>query len=210
VEHSQSVADILSAESRRGALALPEHRLEALAEAMEWLAPKAFRFGLTNYDDPRDFAASLVAPLLVLLQESASACVQSPALDFGAGSGAVGLALAVLRPDLQLILADRRARVVQFLDLCSRRLQLANCTALLSDLADPPPGVVAAIGTVLSRAFGPTPVALTHASRLVRPGGCIALWHQPPAPPSPVNLRPAGTLATSVPSLALTLYRRGI
>ena len=210
MKHLVSGITIFSDEARRVDVALSEDRLSALAEAVEWLGPAAFRFGLTNYASTHEFAANLVAPVLGLLRDSLSELVQSPALDFGAGFGAVGLALAILLPDTQVVLADRRARVVQFLDLCLRRLQLTNCTALQADLANPPHDLIEAIGTALIRAFGPTPVALTYAARLIRPGGSIALWHQPPAPPPPADLRLADTLTTSVPSLALTLYQRDI
>jgi len=209
VKQTRPIIGILEAEVHRLALTGLEDRVVALAEALEWLGPAAFRFGLTNYATTEEFTTNLVAPVLTLLAPSLSGLLQSPALDFGAGSSAVGLALAILRPDMQVLLADRRARVVQFADLALRRLQLANCEGLQVDLANPPSELAGSIGTVLVRAFGPTPVALTHACRLIRPGGSIALWHQPPAPPPPADLRLVDTLATGVPSLALTVYQRG-
>ncbi|MEI6500120.1 MAG: RsmG family class I SAM-dependent methyltransferase [Armatimonadota bacterium] len=210
MKHQTSIPKILLEEARRVGCTPPEGDLDRLAEALEWLGPAAFRLGLTNYATTAEFTANLAAPVLSLLQASAAPLLQSPALDFGAGSGAVGITVAILRPDLQVILADRRARVVQFIDLGLRRLRLANCTALEADLANPPDDFREAVGTVLIRAFGPTAVALTHASRLVCPGGSIALWHQPPAPPPPADLRLADTLRTGVPSLALSLYERDI
>lgn len=210
MKHPPSIAQLLSVEAGRLDLSLSPDRIRSLAEAMEWLGPAAFRFGLTNYATTPEFTANLVAPALVLLADGVFGRVNSPALDFGAGSGAVGLALAVLCPEIEVILADRRTRVVQFLDLSLRRLQLTNCTARQADLANPPADLALAIGTVLIRAFGPTPTALTYASRLIRPGGSIALWHQPPAPPPPADLRLLDTHSTGVPSLALTLYQRGL
>lgn len=210
MKHLSSVSTIFASEARRVEVTLTEERLVTLTSAMEWLGPAAFRFGLTNYATTEEFAANLVTPVLGLLQAPLSRLRHSPALDLGTGSGAVGLALAILCPDTQVILADRRARVVQFVDLALKRLQLANCTALQADLANPPDDLVEAIGTVLIRAFGPTPTALAHASRLIRRGGSIALWHQPPSPPPPADLRLADTLLTGVPSLALTLYQRDL
>ena len=202
------VCDILQEERRRLELGLPEDRWEALCAAVAWLGPVAHQMGLTNYSDVQEFTSNLVAPTLPLLRAPFEDHLFSPALDFGAGSGAVGLTLAILRPDLEVVLADRRARVIQFLDLAAHRLHLANCQMLSADLAAPPTEWLQACGTVLIRAFGPTPVALKHAAQLVRPGGSIALWHQPPPPPAPAELRQGLTLMTSVPALALTIYDR--
>ena len=154
----------------------------------------------------RSFVEQLVMPLLPMLTTPAEAHLHSAALDFGAGSGAVGLSLAVLRPDLEVILADRRARVIQFADLSIARLRLSNCSSLKIDLGNPPVQWRANCGTVLIRAFGPTAEALEHAQRLVRPGGSVALWHQPPAPAPPAPLRQALSLETDISSLAITIY----
>lgn len=203
-----SVVEILQQHRNKLQLDLSDERWTALAAGIDWLGPLAQQMGLTNYSDLSEFTSQLVAPLLPLLQPTLQHHLLSPALDFGAGSGAVGIALAILRPDLQVVLADRRARVVQFLDLCLRRLQLTNGSALQTDLAAPPSEWQHACGTVLIRAFGPTDVALKHAAQLMRPDGSIALWHQPPPPAPPAELRQAHSLMTSVPALALTIYDR--
>lgn len=206
VKHS--VADILQHHRRELQLNLPDERWTALADGIDWLFPLAHQMGLTNYPEVTEFTSNLVAPLFPLLHPDLQDYLLSPALDFGAGSGAVGLSLAILRPDIDVVLADRRARVVQFLDLASRRLHLSNCSTLQADLAAPPAPWREACGTVLIRAFGPTDTALLHAAQLVRPGGSIALWHRPPSPAPPADLRQAHTLMTSVLALSLTIYDR--
>lgn len=206
VKHS--VDDILTHGRAELELSIPDDRWAALADAIAWQGPLAQQMGLTNYPDLAEYTSNLIVPLLPLLQSSLDQYLLSPALDFGAGSGAAGLSLAILRPDLQVVLADRRARVVQFLDLCSRRLHLSNCSTLQADLASPPTEWRHVCGTVLIRAFGPTDLALKHAAQLMRPDGAIALWHQPPSPAPPADLRQAHTLQTSVPALALTIYDR--
>ncbi|MHB8996516.1 MAG: RsmG family class I SAM-dependent methyltransferase [Armatimonadota bacterium] len=187
-------------------LELPAERWEALGVALEWLGPASLQIGLTNYPDTPTFVEQLVMPLLPLLTGPAQAHLHSPALDFGAGSSAVGLSMAILRPDIEVILADRRARVVQFADLCIARLRLDNCSSLKIDLGNPPAQWRGSCGTVLIRAFGPTSEAIVHAQRLVRPSGSVALWHQPPSPAPPHPLRQVATLETGIPSLAITIY----
>lgn len=206
--HDSTTADLIQARSSVLGLELSQDRIAALGPALDWLYPAALRLGLTNYRTAAEFVSNLALPVLDLLQPALTSYVASPTLDFGAGSGAVGLSLAILRPDLQVVLADRRTRVVQFLDLCLARLQVANCMALQADLANPPDQHRASYGLVLVRAFGPTPRALRQASGLLRSNGAIALWHQPPPPQPPDSLEQAETTLTGVPSLALTIYRR--
>jgi 16S rRNA G527 N7-methylase RsmG len=188
-------------------LTLTEGVLIHLADALAWLGPASLRLGLTNYRTPTAFVSNLVTPVLDLLRPRLAGHLLSPVLDFGAGSGALGLSLAILRPELQVVLADRRARVVQFLDLGLSRLHLSNCAALRIDLASPPAEYLRAYGLVLVRAFGPPTAALAHAAVFLQADGGIALWHQPPPPQPPDGLRLAETMPTSVDSLALTIYR---
>ena len=201
-----ALAALLASHGERLGVTLPDDRWGVLAECLEWLAPASLQIGLTNYPTTQLFTEHLVVPLLPLLTPTAASLLHSPTLDFGAGSCAVGLSLAILRPDLEIILADRRARVVQFADLCLSRMRLANCSSLRVDLGNPPESSRETCGTVLIRAFGPVSGALRHAQALVRPGGSIALWHQPPSPAPPDPLRQVLAMPTGVESLVLTVY----
>jgi hypothetical protein len=203
-----TVASLLDIEAKRLGLKAAPDAVRCLDEAVSWHYPAAFRLGLTNYPDVKDYVSQLILPALTLLRGELSRSVHSPLLDFGAGSGAVGLTLALLCPDWQVVLADRRARVVQFLDLACSRLRLSNCRTACVDLSAPPSELQGSIGTVLIRAFGPTGQALEYATPLLQDDGTIALWHQPPSPPPPDDFGQAITLETSVSSLALTLYSR--
>ncbi|MEN6645044.1 MAG: RsmG family class I SAM-dependent methyltransferase [Armatimonadia bacterium] len=189
-------------------LSSDEFDIRRLADLLAWLHPAAARLGLTNYRDIQTYIAQLVVPALYLLSPTLAPYRLSPMLDFGAGSGAVGLSLACLLPEAEVVLADRRSRVVQFLDLAVSRGGLRNCRSLLADLSAPSPEQQGSCGTVLIRAYGPTTEALRQAVLWTRPEGTIALWHQPPAPDPPDHLTRADTLQTSVPALALTIYRR--
>lgn len=179
-----------------------------LVDLLEWLYPAAARLGLTNYPDIGSYTSQLVIPALYLLSPTLEPYRLSPMLDFGAGSGAVGLALACLLPQSEVVLADRRSRVVQFVDLAVSRAELTNARSLLADLSAPSAEQRGSCGTVLIRAYGPTDLALQQALLWTRAEGTIALWHQPPAPDPPDHLTRAHTLDTSLPALALTIYRR--
>jgi hypothetical protein len=50
--------------------------------------------------------------------------------------------------------------------------------------------------------------ALAGARAWVRPGGTVALWHQPGASGTPDGLTALWTEETELPSLVLTLYQR--
>jgi 16S rRNA G527 N7-methylase RsmG len=192
--------------SENAGIELPPERLDRLLELIAWAAPSAARLGLTKYDSPVHYTLNLVLPSLALAEIAPEAAYEGPGLDFGAGAGAVGLCWAVLRPEMQTVLADRRARVVQFLDLCLRRFGVSNGRASLLDLSTPPGEAVDRYGLVWVRAYAPGPEALKQARQWLRPGGWIALWHQPPTPEPPADLKLWKTTATTVDSLDLTVY----
>ncbi|MCE5237043.1 class I SAM-dependent methyltransferase [bacterium] len=193
---------------QRLALCVAPDRLGALTSLLSWLAPASHHIGLTKYADPLSLAQNLVAPAIQLLSPSLRPHLSSPALDFGAGCGAVGLSLGCMWPELEVVLADRRQRVVQFLDIAIRRHGLSNCTSLLVDLHRPPEAMQGRFGTVLIRAFGPAEPSLASSADWARPGGTVALWRQPGACPTPDGLNALRTDRTDVPSLVLTLYQR--
>lgn len=182
--------------------------LPHLVDLIEWLHPAACRLGLTQYSDPTALADGLIIPAFAVLRPELPPSILSPALDFGAGSGAVGLSLAIILPGLQVVLADRRKRVVEFLDLVLTRFSVPNCTTLQVDLAEPPAEQANSFGLVLIRAYGPASEALTQAARWLKPAGAAALWHQPPSPDPPEGLVRAETVPTLLSALALTIYSR--
>jgi len=181
---------------------------DKLPELVSWLAPAAHRLGLTKYGTAIAMAEHLVAPTVLLLRPDLQRFIASPILDFGAGAGAVGLSLALLLPHMEVVLADRRQRVVEFLDVAAHRHGLGNCHARLVDLSHPPHGPGEAFATVLIRAFGPAQQALAEARPWIRPGATAVLWHQVGDVQSPDGLTALRTVATPVPSLALTICRR--
>jgi len=207
-----SAASYLVQYAQRHGLTIPDDRMDLLETLILWLAPASHRIGLTKYADPLTMSKQLVAPALLLLKlllkPEFLTQAPSPMLDFGAGSGAIGLSLAALMPEHEIVLADRRRRVVQFLDIAARRHHLDNCGCLLVDLGRPTPDWQSHFGTVLVRAFGPVDQALTDARSWLRPGGTVALWRQPDASGTPDGLSALWTEETELPSLVLTLYQR--
>lgn len=192
--------------ARRG-FPLNRAQTDHIASLTAWLAPAAHRMGLTKYGHPLAMCENLVAPTLLLLAPDVMPLVGSPVLDFGSGSGAVGLSLGVCLPGHEIVLADRRDRVIQFTDLAARRHGIANVRSLLTELSEPAPGNGLGFATVLVRAFGPAAQAVGDAAGWVRPGGVVALWHQPGLVDAPDGLKALRTDPTELPSLVLTLYQ---
>ncbi|MBU0609230.1 MAG: class I SAM-dependent methyltransferase [Armatimonadetes bacterium] len=189
-------------------LPLAEAHTERIASLVTWIAPAAHRMGLTKYARPLAMCENLVAPALLVLSPDIMPLVRSPMLDFGTGSGAIGLSLGISLPEHEMVLADRRDRVVQFTDLAARRQGIGNARSMLTDLSAPAPGHGPSFATVLVRAFGPAAQALSDAAGWVGPGGVVALWHQPGPPDAPDGLKALRTDPTELPSLVLTLYQR--
>lgn len=99
--------------------------------------------------------------------------------DLGSGGGIPGLVIAHDRPDLQLLLVDRRAKRTDFLDRMVRRLRWADrVTIICADVED----VITTAPTIdaaVARGFGPPATTLSVASRLVRGGGRVIISEPP-------------------------------
>lgn len=101
-------------------------------------------------------------------------------VDLGSGGGVPGLVIAHDRPDLELLLVDRRAKRTDFLDRVVRRLGWADrvsvvCADVEVLMAAGDPGIDAAV----ARGFGPPMWTLEVGTTLVRPGG-ITVISEPP------------------------------
>ena len=96
-----------------------------LEELSRWLAERASPLGFTNYRTPEDISRHALSPTFSLFSLARSG-LTGPLLDLGAGSGALGLTVAILCPSLPITLADRRSRAATFMSLTCARLQLNN------------------------------------------------------------------------------------
>lgn len=181
-------------------------QIRRLAEFVEWAGPHAARLGLTRYAEPSEFARRLVAPTLALAQPVFQREVRTPVLDFGTGSGALGITVALLWPNVRVVLADRRLRAVRFAEVACARFGIENAEAQVKELSLPPADAADCYALILLRAFAPTGEALGLTKLWTASGGAVALWHRPP-PPMSCGLELVGTSATTVPDLQLSLYR---
>jgi 16S rRNA (guanine527-N7)-methyltransferase len=106
-------------------------------------------------------------------------------VDIGSGAGLPGIVLAILRPDLSVILVDSTLKRSVFLGECVAELGLPNAEvrrARAEDLAGPPPrgakgrhtpGAHIAADVVIARAVAPLRQLAEWAEPLVRPGGTL-------------------------------------
>jgi 16S rRNA (guanine527-N7)-methyltransferase len=103
-------------------------------------------------------------------------------VDLGSGGGVPGLVIARARPDLHLVLVDRRVSRTDHLRRLVGRLGLeARVEVLAVDAAEVPKHLRSAADAVVARGFGPPAVTLRAAVPLLRPGGLIVV-SEPPMP----------------------------
>jgi 16S rRNA (guanine527-N7)-methyltransferase len=107
--------------------------------------------------------------------------VRGRVIDLGSGGGVPGLVIAVERPDLEVVLVDRREKRT---DLCRRmtaRLRLSDrvrvLTADVGDLDALAPMLPA--DAVVARGFGPPDERARHAAPLLRLGGSLVVSEPP-------------------------------
>jgi 16S rRNA (guanine527-N7)-methyltransferase len=147
-----------------------------LDELARWLAGRAFPLGLTNYAVAETVREHHIAPTLAVF------CLQTPlsglTLDLGAGSGALGLTLALLSADIRVILVDRRRRSAEFIALTIARLGLKNAKAMQVNAEGLAKRMPQAFDMICFRALAPAPAALSMAAPLLRSSGFVFAWHQ--------------------------------
>jgi 16S rRNA (guanine527-N7)-methyltransferase len=107
----------------------------------------------------------------------ALANVSGTVIDLGSGGGVPGLVIADARPDLHVVLLDRRASRTDHLRRLVGRLGFAGRVEVLTvDAAAAPPAIGDA---VVARGFGPPPATLRAAAPLLRPAGLVIVSEPP-------------------------------
>jgi 16S rRNA (guanine527-N7)-methyltransferase len=91
-----------------------------------------------------------------------------PVYDFGSGNGFPGLVMAILYPDLKVILVDRDKRKLEFLKHVIFTLKLANCSTEEIDVEKLPDR---SVFNVVSRGFAPLPKSLILCRKSIANGG---------------------------------------
>ncbi len=103
--------------------------------------------------------------------------------DLGSGAGVPGLAVAVARPDLALVLIDAAARRADFLEEAVAALDLADRVRVVHGRAEVlgHGELRGSLDAVLARAFGPPAVTAECAAPLLRVGGLLVVSEPPGA-----------------------------
>lgn len=91
----------------------------------------------------------------------------------GSGAGFPGIPIAIARPDLEVVLVERRERRVHFLRHVVRTLGL-SCAVRRASIEAPPDGPL--FDAVLMRGVAPARDALRMARGWAAPGGELWLW----------------------------------
>lgn len=109
----------------------------------------------------------------------ALAGVQGRVIDLGTGGGIPGLVVAARRPDLRLVLVDRRATRTDHVERLVRRLGWSDRVEVITADTDRlrRDGVTA--DAAIARGFGPPATTLQVAATLVRPVGIIVISEPP-------------------------------
>lgn len=106
--------------------------------------------------------------------------VSGTVVDLGTGGGVPGLVVAIDRPDLCVVLVDRRQKRTDFLERAVARLGVGHRVEVRCDdverMATRSPG---AFDAVTARGFGPPQYTLRLAARMVVPDGPIVISEPP-------------------------------
>jgi 16S rRNA (guanine527-N7)-methyltransferase len=100
-------------------------------------------------------------------------------LDLGSGGGVPGLVIAVDRPDLHLVLVERRQTRADHLVRLVGRLELTDRVSVRAVDAERLHDELSPVDAVVARGFGGTDVTLRAAVPLLTPGGRIVVSEPP-------------------------------
>ena len=112
---------------------------------------------------------------------TALADVHGVVVDLGAGGGVPGLVIAHDRPDLRLVLIDRRSTRTDHLRRLVARLGWGDRVEVVAADAAAVVGRLAPADAAVARGFGPPLTTLAAATRLVIAGGLLVV-SEPPVP----------------------------
>ncbi len=122
----------------------------------------------------------------------ALADVSGTVVDLGSGGGVPGLVIALARPDLRLVLVDRRASRTDHLHRLVGRLGVDDRVEIVAaDAVAVPELLRAPVDAVVARGFGAPRATLRAAVPLLRPDGLIVVSEPPAGAPTdrwPVRL----------------------
>lgn len=153
-----------------------ERLLAHLALIAEWNA----RAGLTAITRPAEAARLHILDSLLCLQ--AGIPPRAAVIDVGSGAGFPGVPLAIVRPDLSLVLLEPAARRAAFLEMAVATLRLpARVEAMRAEDAGRATGFRERFDVVVARAVAPLPVLSELVLPLARVGSKAVLLKGPVA-----------------------------
>jgi 16S rRNA (guanine527-N7)-methyltransferase len=107
--------------------------------------------------------------------------VRGTVIDLGSGGGVPGLVVAWMRPDLSVVLVDRRATRTDHLRRLVHRLNRAEQVAVVTSEAAALPHLLAGpAAAVVARSFGPPAAVLRVATPILADDGVIVVSEPPP------------------------------
>jgi 16S rRNA (guanine527-N7)-methyltransferase len=138
--------------------------------------------------------------------------VTGTVVDLGTGGGVPGLVIATRRPDLQLVLVDRRATRTDHLRRLVRRVGVDDRVSVLTaDVMSIE--LDADADAAVARGFGAPERTLRAGVHVVRPGGRIIVSEPPVPSPSrwpPALLRQLGVAALPSPDRRVAVFSRHV
>jgi 16S rRNA (guanine527-N7)-methyltransferase len=142
---------------------------------------------------------------------TALADVHGVVVDLGAGGGVPGLVIAHDRPDLRLVLIDRRTARTDHLRRLVGRLGWGDRVEVVAADAAAVVGRMTPADAAVARGFGPPLTTLTAAARLVVAGGLLVVSEPPDPDPTrwpAAQVSAAGWSRTSSPDPRVATFRR--
>lgn len=131
-------------------------------------------------------------------------------VDLGSGGGIPGLVLAVERPNLHMVLLDRRSQRTDFLRRAVGRLGLANVDVVTGEAATIArhPEHRGRYDAVVARAFGPPGETAEAAAGFLRIGGILVVSEPPDAEPARWPAAGVAKLGLSAEEVGVEGFRR--
>lgn len=129
------------------------------------------------------------APLADIIGHSAAflpplRSVTGPVVDLGSGGGVPGLVIAWMRPDLKVLLVDRRAtRADHLLRLVHRLHRTDQVRIVATDAAALPRLLTERVAAVVARSFGPPERVLRAARPIIADDGVVVVSAPPEGSP---------------------------
>jgi len=159
----------------------PRAARERVARFLRCLQRWSSKINLTGAETGAAAFDTLVRPVL-----GAEGLLRGRVVDVGSGNGSPALILAALRPDLEFVLLEPRAKRWAFLREAVREMDLPNVT-VERHRSDTYRGPLADTATM--RAVGLPPGELRP---LLAPGGCVLVFGGPELPAAEAFRLPSG------------------